>query len=97
MNISKESFRTIPSFETEPVSSEGKSYHVHYGLAMASLSGETSSFGIQTLGNLTTTPPFRFLKAYSQASFSHCPTSVCLPKRKQAGPCPDPGGKTGLH
>jgi len=49
MNISKESSRTIPSFETEPVSSEGKSYHVHYVLAMASLSGETAALGIQTL------------------------------------------------
>lgn len=83
MSISKEASRTISSFETEAASSEGKSYHVPYGLAMASLRGETSALGIQTLWNLTTTPTIQVPPSLlSPASFSHCPTSVCLPTRR---------------
>lgn len=79
MSISKEASRTISSFETKPASSEGKSYHVPYGLAMASLRGETSALGIQTLWNLTTTPPFRSLQTSSPQPASHTvqPLSAC--------------------
>ena len=68
--------------ETERVSSEGKPYRVPYGVAMASLSGETSALGIQTLCNLATTPPLRLPKTCSGASFSPRPTSARLPEKE---------------
>lgn len=68
--------------ETERVSSEGKPYCVPYGVAMASLSGETSALGIQTLCNLATTPPFRVPKTCSRASLSPRPTSAHLPEKE---------------
>lgn len=83
--------------ETERVSSEGKPYRVPYGVAMASLSGETSALGIQTLqpGHHTATQaPQNVLSSQLLTPPHLCPPAR---ERKQAGPHPDLGGKAGLR
>lgn len=60
MSIHIESFRQVPYFETEPISTERKSHHVHFGLAKVSLCLQQGDFilwysDLVKLGHRTTT------------------------------------------